>query len=1112
VDFRILGPLVVTDRDDEVPLPGGKQRGLLAILLLHANEVVSSDALIDQLWDERPPPTAAKSLQVHMSRLRQALDHGVVDGSNGLIVTKGSGYLIRIAPEQLDATRFERLLDEGTRELARSDPERAAELLREALGLWHGPALTDFAYERFAHAEAARLEELRLAATERLIEAELALGHGAQQVGELESLVERHPLRERLRAQLMLALYRSGRQADALAAYQDTRRTLVEELGIEPGEELREMQRAILAQDPALGAPDSGARRERAGAALPGRHVASVALAAIAAILVAVLVVVVAGDGADERPAAALTGDSHAVAVIDPATNTVTAAVPVGANPGPLAFEPRSRSLWVGNLDDESVTRIDTRPVRAGQTIAIGARPDGLAAGGGAVWVGAATRVAPFVTARRIDPRFDRAAKPVRVQSLPDGSTSLAIDRESLWVAPANGLLTRLDPATGVVKRPRIDVGHAPRHVSSDGRTAWVTDASADVVTRIDVETGITKTIPLAGGPTDVALGAGATWVTLAFDDSVARLDPETGTVRDTIRVGTRPQGVAVGAGAVWVANSGAGTVSRLDPGSGRLTETLRVGASPQDVIAADGRVWVSVRPRSATGPAGRGGTLRVELPPVVDFLDPALAYLGGSWQVLNPTCAKLLNYPDASGPAGRRLVPELAESLPTVSNGGRTYTFTVRRGYRFSPPSGEPVTAQSMKYTIDRTLNPKMRSAAAGLMPDVAGVTAAGRTLTVRLTRPSSTFLSRISLPFFCAVPLGTPIDPEGLRDVPGAGPYYVSSHPSDDEIVLRRNPNYHGPRPQRPDAIRIVIGNGQAGAIRRVERGESDYAPFVGIPSEASRLEKRYGAGSPAARAGRQRYFVHPAPQLDYLVFNTSRPPFSSARLRRGVNYALDRRALARSGLFDGLPGTPTDQYLSPVVPGFRDAHIYPLTPDVAKARELAGPGRRSVVLYALGEPGHLRFAEIVKANLRQIGIDVQVKSLGDTIFSRIARRDEPFDLAVVGWQSDFPDPVDILGQVDGRTIQPEGNINYAYFNDPHFNARLDAASALPSPARELALGRLEVRLARRAAPWAAVTNGNQHDFFSARVGCQAHDSVYGMDLGSLCIRRLARQTDPE
>jgi len=257
VDFRILGPLEVTDQGREPVIAGGKQRALLAILLLHANEVVSSDRLIEELWGEQPPASVAKSLQVHVSRLRHALERDGGNGADSVVVTRGGGYLVRVGPGELDLERVERLIEEGSGALAEGAPERALELLREALALWRGPPLAEFAYQSFAQGEIARLEELRLTAIEQRIDAELALGRHAHLIGELERLVELHPYRERLHAQLMLALYRCDRQADALQAYQNARRTLVEELGIEPGLRLRELERAILAQDAELATPES---------------------------------------------------------------------------------------------------------------------------------------------------------------------------------------------------------------------------------------------------------------------------------------------------------------------------------------------------------------------------------------------------------------------------------------------------------------------------------------------------------------------------------------------------------------------------------------------------------------------------------------------------------------------------------------------------------------------------------------------------------------------------------------------------------------------------------------------------------------------------------------
>jgi DNA-binding SARP family transcriptional activator len=242
MDFRVLGPLEVRDDDRPVELGTGRQRKLLAILLLRANEVVSTDRLIDEVWDGRPPPTAAKALQGHVSQLRKLLGQQT-------LVTQPPGYLLRVAPEQVDVLRAERLI----RAAEDAQPAEATTLLRDALQLWRGPPMADFASDDFARNEAARLEELQLTALEKRIEADLALGRHVEVVGELEALVRAHPLRERLRGQLILALYRSGRQAEALDAYQAARKTLVEELGLEPSEELQQLQRAILAHDPSLG-------------------------------------------------------------------------------------------------------------------------------------------------------------------------------------------------------------------------------------------------------------------------------------------------------------------------------------------------------------------------------------------------------------------------------------------------------------------------------------------------------------------------------------------------------------------------------------------------------------------------------------------------------------------------------------------------------------------------------------------------------------------------------------------------------------------------------------------------------------------------------------------
>ncbi len=254
MDFRLLGSLEVMDGSRHVVVGGGKRRALLALLLLHRNEVVPADRLIDELWDGRPPVTALKGLQVHISRLRKELTS--VNGKKGCgLLTRANGYVLEVTAENVDIERFERAVAKA--EDANTDGRHgdAADLLNEALPLWRGAPLADFTYESFAQEEIARLEELRVVALEERFEAELALGRHTRVVADLEALVKAQPLRDRLRGQLMLALYRCGRRADALEVYREGYRCSITELAIEPSPQLRELQDRMLDESPELASP-----------------------------------------------------------------------------------------------------------------------------------------------------------------------------------------------------------------------------------------------------------------------------------------------------------------------------------------------------------------------------------------------------------------------------------------------------------------------------------------------------------------------------------------------------------------------------------------------------------------------------------------------------------------------------------------------------------------------------------------------------------------------------------------------------------------------------------------------------------------------------------------
>jgi DNA-binding SARP family transcriptional activator len=271
MDYRILGPLEALDGERRLPLGGARQRSVLALLLLHGNEALTRDVIIDQLWGEEPPATAAKVLQNCISALRKELP----GGTDTLRTVRGA-YTLVLGADELDRDRFERLVAEGRAALTEERHAEAGEQLQKALALWRGAPLSDFTYERFAQEEITRIEELHIAALEDRIEADLALGRHDELAPELEALVTRHPLRERLRRQLMLALYRAGRQAEALEAYRAARRTMLAELGLEPGRALQDLERAILAQDPELDGPaPRRAAPSHGGGSRPGRLAAS---------------------------------------------------------------------------------------------------------------------------------------------------------------------------------------------------------------------------------------------------------------------------------------------------------------------------------------------------------------------------------------------------------------------------------------------------------------------------------------------------------------------------------------------------------------------------------------------------------------------------------------------------------------------------------------------------------------------------------------------------------------------------------------------------------------------------------------------------------------------
>jgi YVTN family beta-propeller protein len=797
--------------------------------------------------------------------------------------------------------------------------------------------------------------------------------------------------------------------------------------------------------------------------------------------------------------------EANSVAVIDPDSNRVTDAIPVGTRPGAIASG--SGSIWVANRDEQNVSRIDldTSDVT---TIPVVDPPTGLAAVDGATWVVGSNDRSPSVSLRRIDAQFDRVARKIEIDNVVSGGPGAAAALgKTVWIAPSSGLLTRVDSRTGRVIK-RIDPSAAPTAVAVGGDAVWVADSDAGTVTRVD-SSGLLTQITVGGSPSAVALDEGGVWVANRSDDTVVRIDPSTQGVTTTISVGKSPAGIAVTPGSVWVANSGDGTVTRIDAEAGTVSETIEVGESPQSVIAADGRIWVTVA-RQTIGRISvdsSGGTARLRVG-YIDSMDPALVGTFWSYQLLGATCACLLNFPDMPAPSGLKLIPEVAESLPTRSADGKTYTFTIRKGFRFSPPSGEPVTAQTFKNAIERTLSPVMKSFAWTSLRDVVGVrayrsrtaahisgiVAKGNRLTLRLSAPVPDLPSRLAGANFCAVPLDTPLDPKGVGVIASAGPYHVTSYTPAESVVLERNPYYTGSRPHHLDRMELTIGATKRSTDAKIEAGTADFALDGVDPGDAARLAARYGPGSPAAQNGRQRYFVNKQLATRVIVLNTHRPLFQDVRLRQAVNYAINRRKL------NELVGDmlSSDQYLPFDMPGFKDVDIYPFTPNVSAARRLAGVQRRTAIFYKSNGVTEARFAQIVKQNLGAIGIDVVVKTFAD-VQSQIARPGEQFDLfGPISFGAGYPDPAQLLG-LPGTGVL--GSL--PFFDDPSYKRKVTVASRLSGPRRYLAYGALDVDTVRNAAPVVSLGNRLSREFFSARMGCQIYNPVWGIDLAALCIR---------
>ncbi|HEX4929091.1 MAG TPA: ABC transporter substrate-binding protein, partial [Gaiellaceae bacterium] len=487
-----------------------------------------------------------------------------------------------------------------------------------------------------------------------------------------------------------------------------------------------------------------------------------------------------------------------------------------------------------------------------------------------------------------------------------------------------------------------------------------------------------------------------------------------------------------------------------------------------------------SVAPGKAGGAeVKRGGTLRINLSTTdYEFLDPALSYEAPGWQVLYMTNLMLLNYPDKPAPEGSRLVPDAATGFPRVSGDGRTYTFTIKSGLRFS--DGSPVTAAAFKRAFERAANPQQASPAVAFLHDVVGadaridgkagsvtgIVAKGQTLTIRLVRANPTFLAEIAMPFFAAVKPSMAIDSKGISVYPSAGPYRIASRSVGNQIVLERNRFYKGNRPANADRIVITTNTDVNQSLLQVRANQVDYDQFGLPPTAHDDLSQQYGI----RKGGDGRYFVNTGINTTYFALNTSRPALSKLNLRQAVNHAIDRPSMLR--VAGKYAGKRTDQILPPNMQGFRDANLYPIKgANPAKGRQLARGASDEITVLHTTSPTSVARAQIIKFNLEQIGLKVQLKPQPFAVAIKTAgTRGSDFDMFLIAWFADYPDPFDFINVLlDGQNIQEANNSNYSYLNSPRYNKLMTEASKLSGAARYDAYGKLDVDMMRSAAPWA-------------------------------------------
>ena len=867
----------------------------------------------------------------------------------------------------------------------------------------------------------------------------------------------------------------------------------------------------IAEREPLVGARRRPTRRKRR------RALVAVGTAIVALTLVAVLVPRIAGEGDGTSPAL-----PAGMALLDAKTGARLSFIPLSAVESPAEAIYADGHFWVLNLDPLLFVEIEPKTGNVIKQIPSPwpyANLGFYAVDGNTLWVTAYEE--PLLVKMDIErgrevERFDISQQPGDEA----GSTGVLVADGSVWVSRRDSCeLLRLDPQTGELEHRFEDICLSFAGLAYGDGSVWA--AGSGGMSRIDPKTNtVIKTSGFQGG-SYAAAGGGFGWTGDETKGVVYKVD-QTGNLVATYPTGEGARTVSYSDGVLWVGNQDVGTVVGIDAVTGDRT-TYRFEHPLQAVAAGSGVVLVQLnqgrtyedRIEALEGSVGRFFVQPYQL----EQPDPALVGGGLAFQVEYATCANLLRYGDEEGITGAQLEPEVAAAQPTLSEDGLTYTFIIGSGYTFSPPSNEPLTAETFRHSIERALSPELGHETPGPMfiddiegedaylageaDHISGLSVNGDSLSITLTQPAPDFLARLTLPYFCPVPVDTPPvaggavlsipGPPGEEMVPSAGPYYIADHFNGEFIILKPNPNYSGPRRHALDAIALREGIDPGQAVERVldEGWDGIMNPYDPLLDPTGALAKQWGPKSAAAEGDDQRYFPVPLPGVDALAFNTGRPPFSDKTIRRAAALALDRSALATA-----FGEAPTSQLLPPNQPGYqRGWDPYAVDGgDLSKARALMH-GRRVAATLAsrAGCPPCDRWAEQVKSQLGAIGITVRVQRLPDPA-AAAPKPGANFDLFNAFDNLDYADPATFLIKLFDQVPDP--------WLPASVRLDLDAMSSLTGEARDAAAADLAANLADDEVPVAAFAYGVDGQFLSGRLGCKIFPPFgFGVDLAALC-----------